>query len=259
MDLGISGKKVIVTGASRGLGFATAKRFLEEGANVLISSDDEARLKEAVSLLSRYGQVKSMRCDLTNKDQVVALIKEGSSMLGELDVLVYFTGSPRPGTIMDLQDADWEYAFRLLLMSAVVAVREAGKVMEKGGRIILSTSMTVKEPVDNLDLSNVVRTSMAGLVRSAARQLATKGILVNGIMPGYAMTDRVTELIKLRARAKAITEKEAEMEMTRNIPLGRIGNPEEVANVAIFLASSLSTYVTGAMIPVDGAYLKSSL
>ncbi|BBD73777.1 short-chain dehydrogenase [Sulfodiicoccus acidiphilus] len=259
MDLGLSGKKVIVTAASRGLGFATAKRFLEEGATVLVSSDDQSRLAEAVTLLSKYGPVKSMRCDLTDKDQVASLIREGTAQLGGLDVLAYVTGSPRAGTIMDLKDDDWEYAFRLLLMSAVVAVRESAKVMGKGGRIVLSTSMTLKEPVDNLDLSNVVRISLAGLIRSVARQLGPKGILVNGVMPGYAMTDRVRELVKFRAKSKAITEKEAEEEMTKNIPLGRIASPEEVANVIVFLASSLATYVTGALIPVDGGYLRSSL
>jgi 3-oxoacyl-[acyl-carrier protein] reductase len=131
--------------------------------------------------------------------------------------------------------------------------------MEKGGRIIISTSAAIKEPIENLDLSNILRISMAGLIRTAAKQLAKKGILINGIMPGYIMTERIIQIIKERSKREGKSEEEILKAMTANIPLGRIGDPEELANVVIFLASNLATYVNGAIIPVDGGYLRSSL
>jgi 3-oxoacyl-[acyl-carrier protein] reductase len=131
--------------------------------------------------------------------------------------------------------------------------------MEKGGRIIISTSAAIKEPIENLDLSNILRISMAGLIRTAAKQLAKKGILINGVMPGYIMTERIIQIIKERSKREGKSEEEILKAMTANIPLGRIGEPEELANVVIFLASNLATYVNGAIIPVDGGYLRSSL
>jgi 3-oxoacyl-[acyl-carrier protein] reductase len=144
-------------------------------------------------------------------------------------------------------------------MSAVIAVREAGKRMKSGGRIILSTSMTLKQPIDNLDLSNVVRLSLAGLIKVASRELGPRGILVNGIMPGWTLTDRVSQLVKDRARRENRSEDEIINDIVKDVPLRRMANPEEVANVIIFLASNLATYVTGALIPVDGGIIKAIL
>ncbi|MEM4911750.1 MAG: SDR family oxidoreductase, partial [Metallosphaera sp.] len=227
MDLGIKNKRVIVTASSKGIGFATAKRFLEEGAVVVISSHDNENLKKAYEKLHMIGKVYMIKADLTNPEDVKNLIREGSRLLGGLDVLVYITGSPKPGSFLELSEEDWDYGYRLLLKSAVIAVREASKIMEKGGRIIISTSFTLKEPLENLDLSNVIRVSMAGLIRSAARVLGKKGILVNGIMPGWILTERVSQIIRDRARREGKSEDEIEKELTSNIPLGRIGKPEE--------------------------------
>ncbi|WP_373468516.1 SDR family oxidoreductase [Acidianus infernus] len=257
MDLGIKNKRVIVTASSKGIGFATAKRFLEEGAKVVISSHDERNLIKSYEKLKEISdEVYYVKADLTKPDEVKNLIDKGSSILGGLDVLAYVTGSPKPGNIFELSDEDWYQGFNLLLMSAVVAVRQSAKKMSKGGRIILSTSITLRQPLDNLDLSNVIRLSLAGLIKSAARQLAPKGILVNGVMPGWTLTERVDQLVKDKARREGKTEEEALKEIIKDVPLGRPANPEEIANVIIFLASTLSTYVTGAIIPVDGGYLK---
>ncbi|BAB67348.1 oxidoreductase [Sulfurisphaera tokodaii str. 7] len=259
IDLGIKGKKVIVTAASKGIGFATAKRFLEEGAKVIISSHDENNLRKAYERLKNLGEVNYIIADLTKPSDVENLIKSGYSTLGGLDVLVYVTGSPKPGNLFELTNEDWINAFYLLLMSAVIAVREAGKLMKSGGRIILSTSMTLKEPLPNLDLSNVVRLSLAGLIKVAARELGEKGILVNGVMPGWTLTDRVDQLVKDRAKREGRSEEEIIRDITRDVPLKRIGKPEEVANVILFLASELSTYVNGVLIPVDGGLIKATL
>lgn len=259
IDLGIKGKKVIVTAASKGIGFATAKRFLEEGASVIISANNENNLRRAYEELKKIGEVYYIVADLSNTTEVENLIKKGYEILGGLDVLAYVTGSPKPGNIFELSNEDWLNAFYLLLMSAVVAVREAGKLMKAGGRIILSTSMTLKEPLPNLDLSNVVRLSLAGLIKTASRELGGKGILVNGIMPGWTLTGRVDQLVKDRAKRQNREEEEVIQEIVRDVPLGRMAQPEEIANVILFLASNLSTYVTGALIPVDGGLIRATL
>jgi 3-oxoacyl-[acyl-carrier protein] reductase len=259
MDLGLKNKKVIVTASSKGIGFAIAKRFLEEGSRVVISSHNEENLLKAYEKLKGLGEVHYIKADLAKEEDVKYLINEGSKRLGGLDVLVYVTGSPKPGSFLELNDEEWNYGYKLLILSAVIAVREAAKIMEKGGRIIISTSAAIKEPIENLDLSNILRISMAGLIRTAAKQLAKKGILINGIMPGYIMTERIIQIIKERSKREGKSEEEILKAMTANIPLGRIGDPEELANVVIFLASNLATYVNGAIIPVDGGYLRSSL
>ncbi|AWS00640.1 SDR family oxidoreductase [Metallosphaera hakonensis] len=259
MDLGIKGKRVLVTASSKGIGFATAKRFLEEGAIVTISSRNQESLASAYNKLHSLGQVYMVPADLTNSRDVENLVKEAHNMMGGLDVTVYVTGSPKPGNLLELTNDDWHQGFHLLLMSAVIAVRESSKYMKSGGRIILSTSMTLKQPIDNLDLSNVVRLSLAGLIRTASRELGPKGILVNGVMPGWTLTERVNQLSKDRARREGKTEEQVLSDIVREVPLGRIGLPEEVANVILFLSSSLSTYVTGALIPVDGGLIRSTL
>ncbi|MCH4815407.1 MAG: SDR family oxidoreductase [Saccharolobus sp.] len=258
MDLGIKGKKVIVTAASKGIGLAIAKRFLEEGAKVIISSHEESNLIKAYNKLREiYGDnVSYIKADLTNPQEVKYLVHEGYRKLGGLEVLAYVTGSPKPGNLFSLTDRDWTDAFNLLLLSAVIAVREAGQLMQSGGRIILSTSTTLRQPIDNLDLSNVVRLSLAGLIKVASRELGPKGILVNGIMPGWTKTERLLQIVRDRAMRESKSEEEVLKAIVADVPLGRAGEPEEIANVAIFLASNLATYVNGTLIPVDGGSIK---
>ncbi|WP_338603799.1 SDR family oxidoreductase [Sulfolobus tengchongensis] len=257
MDLGIKGKKVIVTAASKGIGFAIAKRFLEEGAKVVISSHDETNLVKAYNKLKEINNdVTYIKADLMNPQEVKFLINEGYRKLQGLDVLAYVTGSPKPGNLFSLSDKDWLDAFYLLLFSAVIAIREAGQLMKSGGRIILSTSTTLRQPIDNLDLSNVVRLSLAGLIKVASRELGPRGILVNGIMPGWTKTERLIQIVRDRAAREGKSEEDILKIIASDVPLGRAGEPEEVANVVIFLASNLSTYVNGALIPVDGGSIK---
>ncbi len=258
MDLGIRGKKVIVTSSSKGLGFATAKRFLEEGAEVVISSHDDKNLETAKAKLSEIGKVIAIKADLYDPNQGVELIRKGVEALGGLDVFVYIAPPPKPGTIFNLELEDWERAAYSLMITPVMMVREAVKYMKPGGRIIISTSISVRQPLDNLDLSNVIRTSLVGLIKTASNQLAPKGILVNGVMPGLIFTDRVKQLIEVRVKQTGKSEDEVIKEMTKEIPMGRIGDPEEFANVILFLASNYATYVTGAIIPIDGGMLKTS-
>jgi len=256
MDLQIKGKRVLVTASSRGIGFSVAEAFLSEGAIVTISSSSKINLDKAKEKLSSIGRVYSFVADMRDVDQVKSLIKDAEASMGGLDVLCYVTGSPKPGNISTLSDDDWRDAFNLLLLNAVVAVRESAKLMKDGGRIVLSASMTLREPLPNLDLSNVVRLSLAGLVKSASNELAEKGILVNAVLPGWTMTERVSQLVKDRAQRESKNEDEVLRDITSKIPLKRIASPEEVANVFLFLASSMSTYITGQLITVDGGFVK---
>ena len=258
MDLGIRGKKVIVTSSSKGLGFATAKRFLEEGAEVVISSHNEQNLEEARKKLSGLGKVVAIKADLYDPQQGIDLVRKGVEALGGLDVLVYIPPPPKPGTLFNLELEDWEKAAYSLMITPVAMVKEAVKHMKPGSRIIISTSVSVKQPLENLDLSNVIRTSLVGLIKTASIQLAPKGILVNGVMPGIIYTDRIKQLIDVKMKQTGKTEEEVVREMVRDIPMGRFGDPEEYANVIVFLASKLATYVTGTLIPIDGGMLKSS-
>ncbi len=256
MDLQLKDKKVLVTASSRGIGLAIARAFLLEGAEVTISSHSKEKLEKAKEELSQLGKVHTFLADLRDMEDVKRLIQSSYSAMNGVDVFCYVTGSPKPGNISTLSEDDWREAFNLLLLNAVVGIREVSKLMKKGGRIILSTSMTLREPLPNLDLSNVVRLSLAGLVKSASLELAEKGILVNAVLPGWTMTERVSQLVKDRANRESKREDEVLQEITSQIPLKRIGEPSEIANVFLFLASSLSTYITGQLITVDGGFVR---
>jgi len=230
---------------------------LINGANVIISSSNEQNLIKAYEDLKKYGELSYFKADLSKKNEIDSLFKFVKEKFGYLDILVYVTGSPKAGKFMDLKDEDWVYASDLLLLSAVRCARTAAEIMVKGGRIIFSASAAIKEPIPDLALSNVVRIAIAGLVRTLSRELAPKGILVNAVLPGYILTERVKQIAKNRGLKEGKTEEEVLREIAKEIPLGRIGDPEEFANVIIFLASNLSSYVTGACIPIDGGMLKS--
>lgn len=257
MELGLKGKKALITAASKGLGFAAAKALLNNGVNIIISSSNEENLKKAYNELKDLGEVSYFKADLSKKNEIDSLFNFVKDKFGSLDILVYVTGSPRAGKFMDLKDEDWIYASDLLLLSAVRCARKAAEMMGKNGRIIFSASAAIKEPIPDLALSNVVRISIAGLVKTLSRELASRGILVNAVMPGYILTERVKQIAKNRALKEQKTEDEALRDIAKDIPLGRIGDTEEFANVILFLASNLSSYVTGACIPVDGGMLKS--
>jgi len=256
MDLGLGGKRVLVTAASKGLGYATARAFLVNGSRVIISSSNSENLRRAYESLRVLGEVYMVKADLTKKEDIDSLFGEVSRIFNGLDVLVYVTGGPRPGKFMDLSDEDWVRASELLLLSAVRCARYAANLMGEGGRIIFSASVAIREPMEDLVLSNVVRISIAGLVRTLSRELGRRGILVNAVLPGLILTDRVKELALNRSRREGRDVNDVIKDMAKDIPLGRLGAPEEYANVILFLASNLATYVNGASIPIDGGLLK---
>ncbi len=257
---GLSGARVLVTAASQGIGFGAARAFLEEGARVVINSSNSSRLDAAVGRLAPIGEVHGVVANLKDRTELDRLLAETRAHLGGLDTLVYVTGSPRPGVFMEQEYEDWARAAELLVVSPAYLARRAAETMlaqRTGGRMVFLTSVAIREPIPTIATSNVCRIAIAGLVRTLARELGPKRIRVNGILPGYIATDRVHEVLADAARRKGTTPEAERTALVQQIPLGRIGTPEELARAVLFLGSELSSYVSGAMLPVDGAILRS--
>jgi 3-oxoacyl-[acyl-carrier protein] reductase len=260
LSSGLQGQRVLVTGASQGIGFGAARALLDEGAKVAICAHDPGRLERAAQQLGPPGAVHSIVADLTRKEDLDRLVEETVRGLGGLDTLVYVTGSPTPGTFLEQGYEDWEAASRLLVVSPAYLARRASEAIAAGGhpgRMVFLASIAIREPLANIALSSVCRIAIAGLVRTLARELGPKGIRVNGILPGQIRTDRTNQLARDVARRRNVTEEQAIHAMESEIPLGRIGTTEELARTIIFLGSEMSAYVTGAMVPVDGGLLRS--
>ena len=194
LSTGLENQRVLVTAASQGIGFGVAKAFLGERARVVINSSNDERLRKAEEDLSDLGEVHRVAGDLSLKADIDRVVSTTSDLLGGIDVLAYVTGSPLPGTVLEKDYDEWEYAARLLTISPAYLGRKVAEVMiEKKikGRMVFSASLVVREPSPNLALSDVCRVSILGLVRTLARELAPRGIRVNAILPGYIMTGRI--------------------------------------------------------------------
>ncbi|HZW57317.1 MAG TPA: SDR family oxidoreductase [Nitrososphaerales archaeon] len=261
LSSGLSGQRILVTASSSGIGFGAARAFLEEGASVVINSSNPAKLDEALNKLKPLGKVHKVVADLTRRGDIDRLVNEAATLLGGgIDTLVYVTGSPPPGTFLDQDYEDWESGSKLLLVSAAYVAKKVSELMittNTKGRLVFLTSTVIREPSPTLALSNVCRISVAGLVRTLARELGPKGIRVNGILPGWVRTPRVDQIARDTAKRRGITEEQAISEIEGQIPLGHIASPAELARTIVFLGSEMSSYVTGAMIPVDGGVLRS--
>ncbi len=234
----------MVTAASKGLGFSVAKALVAEGADVTICSRDESALAQAVKTLGSRGRY--VVADLTRPDDIVHLMSDIRKQWGGLDGVFVNAGGPPPGPFVSFSDNDWQRSFNLTVMSAVRLTREALPLLKKSDApsILYSTSISVKQPIENLLLSNALRPAVVGMMRTLSRELATDGIRVNAVCPGWIRTDRVRQLLSRTP--------ERESEILSSIPLGRMGNPEEFGAVCAFLLSPLASYVHGALLLVDG-------
>jgi 3-oxoacyl-[acyl-carrier protein] reductase len=262
MDFGLKGKVALVAGASRGLGFAVADALARDGALVSISSSNQGSIDEAATRLSATGTpVLAAAVDVRNGDQIAAWIKATVDRFGGVDMLFTNSGGPPAGPTLSFDDGAWQNAIDLLLFSTLRMVRAAVPLMQKrgGGSILMSTSSSVKEPVANLGLSTVIRSSVSALAKTLAIELAPDKIRVNQIIPGRVDTDRVRHLDELAGKRQGITMEQAKAKSVANIPLGRYGEPPEFGRVAAFLLSDAASYVTGASVPVDGGLVKSVL
>ncbi len=256
MDLGLKGRVAAVAAASQGLGRAVAGALAAEGASVALCSRDEARVREAAESIGRETGARTLGvvADVGQAEACRAFVDEAVSHFGRLDILVTNTGGPRPGSFEGTDSAAWEEAFRVTLANVVNLTRAAVPHMRtrRWGRIVNVTSISAKQPVDGLVLSNAFRPAIVGLAKTLASELGGDGILVNNVCPGYTRTARLEEVARARAEA-AGTSPEAELaKFAREVPVGRVGEPEEFAATVVFLCSERASYITGATIPVDG-------
>ena len=262
MNLGLKNKVALVTASSKGLGRASATALAQEGVKVAICARDGKTLKVAADeIASATGsQVLAIPADVNNSKDIEHMVKETVKLFGGLHILVTNAGGPPAGYFAEFDDRQWQEAFNLTLMSVVRLIRAALPYMQnqQWGRVINITSWLVKEPVDNLILSNSIRPAVHGLAKTLANQLGQYGITVNNIMPGYIHTDRVEQLAQHTAQRTGQAVADVLAEMGNPAPVGRIGRPEELAALVAFLASEQASYINGASIPVDGGRLKST-
>ena len=261
MTSGLKNARVLVTGAGGGgIGTGAARKFLEEGARVVVSDLNAKGLDSVLEQFKPLGEVHGVVCDLTQRKDMDNLVSETVRILGGIDTFVYVAGSPKPGIFMEQDYEDWENGGRLLMVSpAYMARRVAEQMLKSGtkGRLVFTSSFAIREPIANIALSNVARVSIYGLVRTLARELAPKGIRVNGILQGYFKTARIDQVASDTSKRKGITVEQAIADIEKEIPMGHMATTEELARSIIFLGSEMSEYVTGAMLPVDGGILRS--
>ena len=260
MELGLKNKVALVAASSKGLGKAVAYGLAREGTKLVICARNKDTLEKTADdiFLETGVSVFPLSVDLTENDQIDWLIEETMDLFGRVDILVTNAGGPPPGNFDIVDEADWMRAVQLTLMSAVRLTRAVlpGMKKQKWGRIIHMASVSVKQPIEGLLLSNVLRPAVVGLTKSLSQELAQDNILVNAVCPGYFLTDRVQELFKEKAKKKKKSMDKVTEDIIREIPLGRMGKPEELANVIVFLASEKASYITGSVIQVDGGFVK---
>ena len=257
MNLELDGKIALLTGASRGLGFATAQVLAEEGVRIAINGRNESSLKAAADELASFGaEVIALPGDVTDLKTPEALIQAVKSAFGGLDLLFTNAGGPPPSAFENIEEETWQHAIDLSFMSHVRLIRASLPHLRQSSApsVLTVTSISVKQPIPNLVLSNSIRAATAGLTKTLALELGSDGIRFNSILPSWTQTDRVEKLLEDRAARKGTTLEE-EIEAQNEIsPLGRMGTPEEFARAAVFLLSPAASYLTGVMLPVDGGF-----
>jgi 3-oxoacyl-[acyl-carrier protein] reductase len=261
MDTGLKDKTVLITASSMGIGKAVAEMFAEEGCKIAISSRSKDNLLSTAQELKDKFSIEPfwIVCDLNKQKDIENTFNAVSSQFGNIDILVNNCGGPVPGLFQQLDEEDWNNAYEQVLLSSVRFSKLVlpGMMANNWGRIINLTSISVKQPVDNLVLSNSLRAGVSGLTKTLSNEVAKFNITVNNVAPGMTLTRRLYELAVVEAKEKGKSHEEILVEMAKRIPLNRLAKPEEIAAVVIFLASKQASYVTGVTIQVDGGYVKS--
>jgi 3-oxoacyl-[acyl-carrier protein] reductase len=256
MDLGLQGKVALVAASSRGLGYAAARQLVAEGAKVVICGRTEADVDRAVQQLRSLeaGEAAGVVADVTLPDDTARMVAFTVETFGGLDILITNAGGPPGGKFEDITVEQWEKGVELTLMSAVRLIKEALPHLRASDApsILTVTSVSVKEPIAGLLLSNAIRPGVVGLTKTLSQELAVEGIRANSILPGWTRTERVDELLGYRAEANDSSTQTEMEKITAGIPLGRMAEPEEFGRVAAFLVSPAASFVTGVMLQVDG-------
>ena len=262
MDLGLSGKVALVAASSRGLGRAVAEELAREGARLILCARGEPALRETADAIRASGaEVEAIAADVSRPAEVARVVDAGMRRFGRIDILVTNGGGPPAGPFESHSADAWHEAVRQNLDSVVELTRVVlpGMKERAWGRIINITSIAVKQPVDGLILSNSVRAAVTGFARTLANEVASFGITVNNVMPGYTRTQRVDELAARNATLRGTSAAAQLAVWEGQIPMGRLGQPVEFAAMVAFLASERASYTTGASIPVDGGWIRSLL
>lgn len=267
MDLGLKGRTALVTAASRGFGRATAELLAAEGARVALCARGAEELETAADAVRLAGEevhggaggrVLARPLDVTDDAAVKAFLDEIAAELGPVDLLVVNAGGPPAGNFGDLDLAQWEAAYRLTIESAVRLCRLVlPGMMERGfGRIVPITSVSVRQPVENLLLSSVLRPAVQALVKTLSDEAASCGVTVNAVAPGFHTTSAVERLITAKIEQTGCTRDDVINGWTEAIPAGRLGEPEELAALIVFLMSRQAAYITGQCVTADGGWVR---
>jgi 3-oxoacyl-[acyl-carrier protein] reductase len=263
MDLQLKDKRALITGSTRGLGYATALALAKEGCRVAINSRHEAKVSTAAQVISGETgtQVIGLAGDVADPQMPERLVGESAKVFGGLDILITNAGGPPAGAFDSFNEADWQKAIDLSFMSHVRLIKAALPYLKESNTacVLTITSYSVRQPIPNLVLSNSIRLATAGLTKSMALELGPAGIRFNSILPGWTETERVYDLMKSRAAQNMTTLEEETAKQAKESALGRMGRPEEFANAAVFLVSPAASYITGVMLTVDGGTVKGTL
>jgi 3-oxoacyl-[acyl-carrier protein] reductase len=262
MDLQLKGKKALVTGASRGLGYAVARALAAEGAELAINSRTPASIEAAAETIAKeHGvPVHPLPGDLGQAAVPAKLVEDAAKTMDGLDILVTNAGGPPSGAFTDMDDSAWAKAVDLSLMSHVRLIRAALPYLEKSpaASVLTVTSVSVKQPIPNLVLSNSIRNATVGLTKTLALELGGKGIRFNSILPSWTETERVVELMEHRASLTGRSIEEEIALQSESSVFGRMSTPEEFARAAVFLVSPAASYITGVMLSIDGGMYKAT-
>ena len=263
MDLQLKDKRALITGSSRGLGYATALALAKEGCRVVINSRHLEKVTATAQdiAVETGAQVIGLAGDVADPDVPERLVGESARAFGGLDILITNAGGPPAGAFESFNEAAWQKAIDLSLMSHVRLIRAALPHLRqsRAASVLTVTSYSVKQPIPNLVLSNSIRAATVGLTKSLALELGQAGIRFNSILPAWTETERVYDLMKSRAAHNGTTLDEEIVKQSKDSPLGRMGRPEEFANAAVFLLSPAAAYITGVMLAVDGGMYKGTM
>jgi len=261
MDSGLKDKLVLITASSTGIGKAVAELFAQEGCKIAICSRSKNNLLATAKEIKDKYSIEPFWsvCDLNKQKDIENTFSAITRQFGSIDILINNCGGPAPGLFQQLEEEDWNSAYEQVLLSVIRFSKLVlpGMMAANWGRIINLTSISVKQPIDNLVLSNSLRAGVTGFTKSLSNEVAMFNITVNNVAPGMTLTNRLYELAVVEAKEKGKSHEEVLVDMAKRIPLNRLARPEEIAAVVVFLASKQASYVTGTTIQVDGGYVKS--